>query len=272
MLPPACETGACRWPFSAGNASVSMSCDILHKFGPKLAARIEKALASLEPDLAATLCKRLEVLVRAGVRTRGDAVNLLRDDRSADEWSLAAWVLQVSGGPAVAGRIVAALQAALELELRHACVETLGVIKGSTSREALIAVLLTDGDSRLRSHAARSLGSFWGDYEAFEALIGCLDSDQEIDEVRAAAAQSLGVLGELNAEPELIESLNESSSLIRYWGANALASIGGRRAIEPLRELAERDADTRTAAGSVGESALFAIASIEQRLRDERSP
>jgi HEAT repeat protein len=108
-----------------------------------------------------------------------------------------------------------------------------------------------DWDSDVRRAATEALGKL-GDKRAVEPLIKALD-DKEWD-VRRAAAEALGKLGDPRAVEPLIKALNGGSSA----AAEALGQLGDKRAVDPLiKTLGDERYDVRRntaeALGNLGE-------------------
>jgi hypothetical protein len=104
-----------------------------------------------------------------------------------------------------------------------------------TTRDAVAAVK-TDLDMAVRL-GRRALGP----------LVRALE-DSNV-EVRARAAEALGVLGSERAVEPLLEALRGPSELVRERAAKALGMLGDRRAVEPLRQaLADPDRYVKAAA------------------------
>jgi HEAT repeat protein len=100
---------------------------------------------------------------------------------------------------------------------------------GASAVEPLIAAL-KDGNSNVRSGAAKALG-FIMDIRAVEPLITALkDKDSS---VRESAAVSLRKIGTPAVEP-LIAALKNKDTSLRIGAANALGRIKDARAVEPL--------------------------------------
>ena len=113
--------------------------------------------------------------------------------------------------------------------------------------QALIALLKED---YCRLQAARALGQFAssGATEAAEAadpLMALLKD--EGDHVRAAAATSLGQIGDRRATEPLINVLGDRAAQVRAAAAGALGRIGDERALESLKSLLN-DPDERVRA------------------------
>ncbi len=97
--------------------------------------------------------------------------------------------------------------------------------------ETLIAHLNDDEDLEVRAAAAVTLGEL-GDARAVQPLTAALEED-EVD-VRVTAALALGQLGEARAVEPLIAALQDEEVVVRAAAAHALGLLGDARAMEPL--------------------------------------
>jgi HEAT repeat protein len=97
--------------------------------------------------------------------------------------------------------------------------------------------LITTGDEVDRCYAARTLGIL-GDTQAIPTLIQCL-RDEDID-VSIDAAEALGRIGEPSVVPALIESLtHDPNGEVKTAVVEALGKIEGKDVIAPLLEVAK---------------------------------
>jgi len=104
---------------------------------------------------------------------------------------------------------------------------------------------MRDNDSDVRRAAAQALGAL-GE-TALESLLWALrDNDSD---VRQAAAQALGALGDPQALEPLLRALRDDDSDVRQAAAQALGALGDPQALKPLlRALRDDDSDVRQAA------------------------
>jgi HEAT repeat protein len=91
---------------------------------------------------------------------------------------------------------------------------------------------LSHADSRIRSVVARVLGTTWSQDKAFDSLKTALD-DPEMG-VRAAAAHSLGILGNPRAVDPLLAALHDPDEPVVTSAIIALGLLRDARAVEPL--------------------------------------
>jgi HEAT repeat protein len=117
---------------------------------------------------------------------------------------------------------------------------------GEPAVEPLCRVL-KDPDNNVRKAAAESLGHI-GDARAVEPLVGALRAID--DGVRKAAAEALGKIGDARAVPSLLDALNNDwHAALRLAAAQALGELKDARAVPPLIErLKDKDAEVRKSA------------------------
>ena len=99
-----------------------------------------------------------------------------------------------------------------------------------------------------------------------------IDEDCWSDNVRAAAAEALGAIGDPQAVPALIQALGDSDSAVRRAAAEALGKLGDPQAIPALiQALGDSDRDVRRAAaealGAIGDPQ--AVPALIQALGDD---
>ena len=121
----------------------------------------------------------------------------------------------------------------------------LGLLRDTGSTDLIHGDFRDVSDTSFRSHAATALG--------FLDAIGSSDELRQLcqgrgtpDDLRLASATALGLLGDKEAVPVLVEALRDTGSLsVRSALAKAVGLIGDRSAVEPLLAVA---ADTDLAA------------------------
>jgi hypothetical protein len=113
--------------------------------------------------------------------------------------------------------------------LKRRLVEAFGAA-GAPAVPALIQAL-GDSDWDVRRAAAEALGDL-GDPQAIPALIKALGDSDWV--VRRASAEALGKLGDPQAIPALIKALGDSDWVVRRASAEALGAIGDPQAIPAL--------------------------------------
>jgi HEAT repeat protein len=217
--------------------------------------------------------------------TLEDFITLLRDP-DPDVRRNAAWSLGRFRDPRITAPLIDALQDD-NSGVRLRVAEALGNLRDEEAVIPLIAAL-SDDDPRVRAEIVTSLGR-QGDYRAVDALVALLRDGESV--VRAAAAQVFSLLPDRRAVGPLVTVLlDDEDDSVRYYAARSLGQIGGaetvtallaalqgepsaisqiriaeilamlgdRRAVEPLRALAQNDDEevstaARWALGQLGE-------------------
>jgi HEAT repeat protein len=98
--------------------------------------------------------------------------------------------------------------------------------------------------AEVRLHIAEVLGDL-RDPQAVPALLARLTDDAEFPNVRHAAAQALGKIGDRTATPALIGAAERGDFWVRYAAVEALGRLGDERAVGPLLQLMQQDIWTR---------------------------
>ncbi len=150
---------------------------------------------------------------------------------------------------------------------RNAALSTLIEI-GARTPEALIAAL-EHPSTVVRLHVAEVLGDL-RDPTVPEALIAHLADSNEYPNVRHAAAQALGKIGDLAATPALIAAAEQADFWVRFSAVEALGRLGDPRAVGPLGRLLREDPWMRPAIvealGNIGQ--VEAIPDLAAALED----
>ncbi len=123
----------------------------------------------------------------------------------------------------------------------------------------------------LRMAAANALGQL-GEPSAVPALINSLADDNP--QVRIRACSSLAVIGHSRAVPALIELLSDANGQVRHEAAVSLASIGDDQALYALLNMLddENPSIRRIAASSLGQAgSVRAVQPLADALADEHS-
>jgi HEAT repeat protein len=166
------------------------------------------------------------------------------DDPNSTVRLRAARSLKAIGDPSAAGPLAGLLERETDEEIREETVAALGTL-GMGKRVAVAACTdaLSDPSRSVRSRAARSLGRL-GSKKAVEPLVRALGDGYW--SVRRDAENSLINLG-AKALASVIEALSSDRFAVRFRAARILGSIGGRRAVRPLREALaqEREEEVR---------------------------
>jgi HEAT repeat protein len=135
----------------------------------------------------------------------------------------------------------------------------------------LLVQALQDEAWEVRKAACEALGEI-GDPQAIPHLAQALKD--EAWEVREAACEALGAIGDPQAIPHLIQALQDEDSDVRWAACRALGAIGDPQAIPPLLQALKDEAwrvreAARWALGAIGDPQ--AIPPLLQALQDEHS-
>ncbi len=167
--------------------------------------------------------------------------------------------------------LLARFHAAREADERETIVES-ALEADADIVSALLIAALDDIDQSVRYAGATQAGSA-GLPHLVAVLLRVLEQDRD-SMVRVAAAESLGMIGDVMAVPALIHALNDRSPLVRGWAASSLAEFPGSRSTEALHErlgLEKRHfvrANILFALISLGESDLLSSLISELRSRN----
>ena len=154
------------------------------------------------------------------------------------------------------------LRSALQADF---AVEDWAKLAGEVGEKLLLATL-NDPRKRVRWEAIYVLGVIWGLPEVSELV-------HEDNDVREAAAEALGTLGDPRAVEPLIAALQDENSDVRRAAAEVLGEVGDSRAMEPLIATLRDEADgvREAAAQALGEIGEPAVGPLIAALRDEDS-
>jgi len=182
-------------------------------------------------------------------------------DRSSEVRAYAVMALHSIGGEKATQALIKTLREDEDQHVRNVAASALE-IGGPRAVEPLIKALQEDEYYHVRSTAARVLGET-GDPRAVEPLIKALQEDEDW-EVRESAAMALSEFEGDRVVEALIQALRDEKSAVRMKAAQSLGWIGDARALEPIREAAEREES---------EAAIIkmwdAITDIEDQQEDE---
>jgi HEAT repeat protein len=133
--------------------------------------------------------------------------------------------------------------------------------------EAFLAML---EDKELRRAAAEVLGQL-GNTRAVPPLIAAL-SDDKRDIMSQVAARALGQLGDISAVPPLITALGSYYEYVRQAAAEALGQLGDGRAVPPLITVAlykDRHKEFQAVVKALGKLGDAAVEPLVTALNDE---
>ena len=168
-----------------------------------------------------------ETLKRLGAASVNPLIQCLLQSTEPVRRSLAASILGEIGDTRAVGPLIEALKDSNDW-VRFRASQALANIGDARAIEPLIQALR---DRRTFEGPACVLATFGT--AAVEPLIGALENARRPD-VREAAAEALGRIGDGRAVRPLIKALKYSDIRVRAHAAEALAKIGDARAIEPL--------------------------------------
>lgn len=125
-------------------------------------------------------------------------------------------------------------------DIRSKAASALGQIPSDMVRKLLIKLLLFDNATGVRATAARALAQMGGKTTQ-KALISALERGNR--DVRAAAADALGTVGDDGAVGPLLKALGDRIHdwVPQVYAAQALAKIGNPDAIVPLLKIIENE-------------------------------
>jgi HEAT repeat protein len=123
------------------------------------------------------------------------------------------------------------------IAVRASAAKRLGDVRDSASVERLIEMLASDRHEHARIAAAFALGRI-GDPRSLEPLITATRQENDVARVAVVA---LGEIRDRRAVQALVEHLRDKDWRMRRVAAEALAAIGAREAIKPIRDLAARE-------------------------------
>lgn len=159
-----------------------------------------------------------------------------------------------------AGNLLKALISDPSEQVREEAAVGLGLVSQDDGVEVLLNALQQDSSKSVRLAALHALGILSSPQSA-AGVIKVLQDLEEDAHVRADAAEALAHIKDESIVDVLIDSLQDSSPLVRYSAAYALGQQGETRALPRLRDLASRDRGT-TPWGSIASCALRSIETI----------
>jgi HEAT repeat protein len=147
--------------------------------------------------------------------------------------------------------------------VRVAAAQALGACGDPTSGPALLP-LLDDPDPAVVAAVAAALGSI-GDARTAVSLAQTLDKADRPLLVRRAVVAALARVPHPEAQPTLLNALNDPDAQVRGYAAQALGQVGNEAAWTALEAL-EKD-DSRLLQGTVADVARRAMTLLERRGR-----
>ncbi len=158
------------------------------------------------------------------------------------------------GNAATAQFALDALKTANDEWTRWALVHVLGSTAKKLAVDAMVAEL-NHSSYVIRKRATKSLGGF-RERRTVEPLIAMLTNGDEMKSIRAAAADSLGVLKDESAATPLLAALEDENAEVRLQAAAALGKIRDAKAVPKLSTMVENSLETdevrATAAAALG--------------------
>jgi HEAT repeat protein len=212
-----------------------------------------KRLARLDAD----------ILASAGVKSVSGLLDVLATTDDTRLVLIACWyVPRISRVPrSSAVRSLAKLLASSLVAIRRSAAVALGEL-GSKRATSFLLTASSDPEPAVRMSAIYAIGKL-ADRRGRERLLSVLNDAKEDARVRAAAAESLGSLGDSSVGPALLRHMGDPSPEVRLFCASALGELRDRRALRALRR-ARHDRGRVRVHGSVGKAARSAVAAIER--------
>jgi HEAT repeat protein len=230
-------------------------------------------------DKSSTL-RSIKRLLAAGVSSFDDLERLLAHGTESQK-SLACWVLSRTGRKKYARALMAALK---DEKASSGLVAEAGtglcVLRSKTCLKPIIRVLRRGATADHRQAAAYALRGYQG-REACLALAEKVADKREDEEVRGCAAESLGEVACMEKKGTrlyehsgkvLLNALKDPSCVLLFWAAFAISSMGYRKALPELRNLARSDRRLVPGLWYVHEEARDTIACLEGRMPRDRVP
>ena len=229
-------------------------------------------VGGIAPEGQAEVQALIESVAEAGGTSEEALTEMVRNQSLGPALrSSVAWLVARMKSPE-AGALLRELLADPSEQVREEAALGLGLVAGgdveddATRDDAvqrLLNVLDQDASKSVRLAALHALGII-SSPASTPGILKVLQDLEEDAEVRADAAEASAHLRDERIVDVLIDSLEDSSPLVRYSAAYALGEQGDAKAIPRLTELASRDG-AATPWGSVGSSAQRALESITNR-------
>jgi HEAT repeat protein len=232
------------------------------------------------PEVRVAVLQNLTTMAVAGAVKIDIAGKALADpDPAVRRQALATWTELKQ--PATTPAILAMLQNDPDPDVRQTVAYAIGRSASSGSIDAaavqeLVNVLSSRQPERVRAAAAWSLGRAGASPATERALVAALNRAANPPSVRAAAAESLGLLKSRSGVRALEGAMRSDSPELRRAAVQALGRVGEESSLEVLLEaLADPDAEVRGAASQAINEISPKIESLQvllNNLGDEKSP
>jgi HEAT repeat protein len=230
-------------------------------FRARLRAVIDNIAAAGRPQTQALV----DGLVQAGATSDEALLDLVRDDRVADELRAnGCWLL---GRLASRGgtEVLVELLGDASVDVRAEAAGSLGLLGTADSpiADALVEAVVHDPATPVRAAAIHALGILGG-ASAAPTLLALVEDHHADPELRADAAEACAHMTDSRIVDALLDALDDPSPLVRYAAAYSLGQQGDAKAVARLEEVAARD-EAVTPWGTVASSAAQALEALAQR-------
>lgn len=183
------------------------------------------------------------LLRRSSINTLTDLIQIVSDCKDPSLRSAACFIFCLLPDK----RALPALTRALKESTGAVCWEAaraLGVLNDVRAAKALKFALIRSREQIVRQAAAYGLGGVGVHLKQGhqrtalrEILTKVLRNKAENPEVRAQAAESIGLVGDRKAVRDLTATLEDKSGVVRFWSLYALGMLGDPVAIPAMRRL-----------------------------------
>lgn len=227
-----------------------------------LQERIDAEIKALPEEAQQAARDDLEWILNQTRLTSEDLMRLMANPASDTRArAVAAWLVGLIREKSFSGMLVRLIQSDAPEEIIWEAAKSLCTLGqgGALFRKLLFS---SEADSRRRM-AAYALGRLRVK-SAVKDLCLILESPKEAASVRAQAAESLGYLAQKSSLPSLVRGASDPSPEVRFWAAFALGKIGGPKAEQVLKQMAERDHAYVEGWWEVAKEAAEALAEIRR--------
>jgi HEAT repeat protein len=221
---------------------------------------LRTAVANLPPDFLREEGRQIDIIGQAGIGDLDDLMMAVENSATATAVRIAgSGLLGRLGDPRCVPLLLRTFAQTQDVQLAWEVARALSLLRTAVPAEHLASFL--GGEPNKATAAAWAMGRVSDSRASFALRETLRNKDREI-QVRAHAAESLGVLRARDAVTDLVEALHDDSAELRYWGAYALGEIGDPSALAELRRLADSDDAVVPGWGSVAEEARASIEAI----------